>query len=170
MSGEHFAPYDPRWAAQGAREVGRVSRALGRAAIAVHHVGATSVPDLPAMPILDVIAAAEALDQVASARLRLLGHGFEPAAPGLYVVDDPITGTRRVELRCIAIGDAEAERLPAIFALLRARPALARAYHAAKCAAWIAHAGDATAYHAAKRAWMESVLDEALAFWRSRVV
>lgn len=167
-----FAEADPRWARQGARDVERVRRALGALVRAVHHVGGTSVPGLPALPVLDLLAEAESLERLIQARLRLLAHGFEPAGPRaedcrLYVVDDMITGERRVELRCYPAGHADAERIPALFALLRARPELARAYHRAKLAAWAEHQADEAAYRAAKYAWLERVLDEALSLWRA---
>jgi GrpB-like predicted nucleotidyltransferase (UPF0157 family) len=153
--------------------VERVRRALGALACAVHHVGATSVPDLPAFPVLDLLAEVESLDRLVQKRLRFLAHGFEeltdpqPEDCRLYVVDDLLTGERRVELRCYTAGHREAERIPALFALLRARPDLARAYHEAKLAAWAAYAADEAAYQACKRAWLERVVDEALASWRA---
>lgn len=130
------------------------------------------MPGLPASPVLDLLAEAECLDRLIQARLRLLAHGYEPVAPHpgdcrFYVVDDMLTGERQVELRCYPAGHPEAQRIPAVFALLRARPELARAYHRSKLAARAAHAADEAAYLAAKGAWLERVLDEALAFWRA---
>ena len=95
-----FIPSQGRWPARGAREAERVRRALGPACHAVHHVGATSVPDLPAMPVLDLVA--ELVAEMAShAALRLLAHGFR-AVPvdadcTLHVVEDPLTGPRHAE-------------------------------------------------------------------------
>jgi GrpB-like predicted nucleotidyltransferase (UPF0157 family) len=153
----------------------RVRRALGALVRAVHHVGATSLPGSSDSPVLDLLAEVETLERLVQARLRLLAHGFEPATAAahppdcrLYVVDDMLTGERRVELRCYPARHPEAERSPALFALLRARPDLARAYLAAKAAAREAHAADEAAYRAAKEAWLERVLDEALALWRTR--
>ena len=155
------------------RDVERVRRALGALARAVHHVGGTSVPDVPSLPVLDLLAEVESLDRLSQVRLRLLAHGFEPAEPHredcrLYIVDDLLTGERLVELRCYPAGHPEAERIPALFALLRARPDLARAYQEAKLAAWIGCARNEAAYHASKRAWLEHVVDEALTVWANR--
>lgn len=150
-------------------------RALGRVLRAAHHVGATSVPGLPAVPpVLDLVAEVETLEQLGPTRLRLLAHGFElakncPQDCQLYVVDDIITGERRVELRCYPAGHPEAAHAPAVFALLRARPDLAKAYHAAKRAARAEHGADETTYHTAKHAWLERLLDAALALERSAV-
>ena len=46
--------HDPGWAAQYADLERRVRRALGAVALRVEHVGSTSVPGLPAKPIIDV--------------------------------------------------------------------------------------------------------------------
>lgn len=169
-----YAVPEAGWAPRGMREVERVRQALGALVRAAHHVGATSVPGLPASPVLDVLAEVESLDRLAQARLRLrlLAQGFESAESHpencrLYVVDDWVTGERRIELRCYPAGHPEAERIPALFALLRARPDLARAYHDAKLAARAACAADETAYQAHKRAWLERLLDEAIACWRA---
>lgn len=47
-------PYQQRWADDGARLVARVRAALGPRALRVDHVGSTSVPGLPAKPIIDL--------------------------------------------------------------------------------------------------------------------
>ena len=52
-----LVPHDPRWVALGELECARVGELLGAAAVAVAHVGSTSVPDLEAKPILDIVAA-----------------------------------------------------------------------------------------------------------------
>lgn len=45
---------DPTWPEQFAEVAGRIADALGPAALAIEHVGSTSVPDLPAKPVIDV--------------------------------------------------------------------------------------------------------------------
>jgi GrpB-like predicted nucleotidyltransferase (UPF0157 family) len=47
-------PYQERWADDGARLIARVRTALGPRALRVDHVGSTSVPGLPAKPIIDL--------------------------------------------------------------------------------------------------------------------
>ena len=48
-------PYDPRWPEQFRREAEKIRAALGDRALAVEHVGSTSVPGLCAKPILDIL-------------------------------------------------------------------------------------------------------------------
>lgn len=48
-------PYDPRWPALFEVTAAELLRAVGRSILGVHHVGSTSVPNLCAKPILDVL-------------------------------------------------------------------------------------------------------------------
>ncbi len=50
-----LAEYDPRWPAQFSREERRIRKALGARALILEHVGSTSVPGLPAKPIIDIL-------------------------------------------------------------------------------------------------------------------
>lgn len=50
-----LCPYDPRWPDQFRREAEKIRAALGDRALAVEHVGSTSVPGLCAKPILDIL-------------------------------------------------------------------------------------------------------------------
>ena len=54
-----IADYDPTWPGRFRREEARVRAALGEAALSVEHIGSTSVPGLPAKPIVDILLAVE---------------------------------------------------------------------------------------------------------------
>lgn len=47
--------YDPAWPAQFQAEAGEIRKALGERALRLEHAGSTSVPGLPAKPIIDMI-------------------------------------------------------------------------------------------------------------------
>ena len=51
----HLAAHDPRWVRSYAREASRIRAALGDFALLLEHVGSTSVPDLAAKPIIDIV-------------------------------------------------------------------------------------------------------------------
>jgi GrpB-like predicted nucleotidyltransferase (UPF0157 family) len=56
--------YDPLWPQLFAREASRVRAALGVIALCIEHTGSTSVPGLPAKPIIDVLlVVAESADE-----------------------------------------------------------------------------------------------------------
>lgn len=46
--------YDPRWPEQFQQHAAILSRVLGSRALAIEHVGSTSVPELAAKPIIDI--------------------------------------------------------------------------------------------------------------------
>jgi GrpB-like predicted nucleotidyltransferase (UPF0157 family) len=47
--------YDPQWPGLYAREADRVRRVLGRRVVLLEHAGSTSIPGLPAKPIIDMV-------------------------------------------------------------------------------------------------------------------
>ncbi|HET8969162.1 MAG TPA: GrpB family protein [Gaiellaceae bacterium] len=50
----HLAEYDPAWPTLFEREAERIRSALGDRALRIEHVGSTSVPGLPAKPVIDI--------------------------------------------------------------------------------------------------------------------
>ncbi len=57
-----IVPYRPGWAAEFDAIAGRLSVALGSSALAIDHVGSTSVPGLPAKDVIDVQVRVASLD------------------------------------------------------------------------------------------------------------
>lgn len=52
-----LADYDPAWPQLFEREAARIRRVLGDRAVLVEHAGSTSVPGLPAKPLIDIVLA-----------------------------------------------------------------------------------------------------------------
>jgi GrpB-like predicted nucleotidyltransferase (UPF0157 family) len=50
-----ISDYDPSWPGWYEREEARIRAALGERVVRIEHVGSTSVPDLPAKPIVDIV-------------------------------------------------------------------------------------------------------------------
>ena len=50
-------PYDPKWPLQYACEEAKIRTALGDAVVVLEHVGSTSIPSMPAKPIIDILLA-----------------------------------------------------------------------------------------------------------------
>lgn len=49
------APYDKNWPMQFERERQRIQGAIGERALAIEHIGSTSIPGLAAKPIIDIL-------------------------------------------------------------------------------------------------------------------
>ena len=50
-------PYDPEWPRQYAVEERKIRAALGEGVVVLEHVGSTSIPSMPAKPIIDILLA-----------------------------------------------------------------------------------------------------------------
>jgi GrpB-like predicted nucleotidyltransferase (UPF0157 family) len=72
-------PHDPAWSTEFAALAAVLQHTLGKLAVAIHHVGSTSIPGIAAKPILDVdveLAPGATVD-AASAALAPLGYVSE---------------------------------------------------------------------------------------------
>ena len=68
--------HHPSWAALAADACQEARRVCGNRLADLQHVGSTSVPDLPAKPILDIAAAVATLDAIPELVQRLTGIGY----------------------------------------------------------------------------------------------
>jgi len=72
-----IADYDPRWPQLYVREAHAIAAALGPHALLIEHAGSTSVPGLPAKPVIDIVlAVADSADEESYA-LPLASAGYE---------------------------------------------------------------------------------------------
>jgi len=111
--------YDPAWPAWFAREAGRIRGAHGAAAIAIEHVGSTSVPGLTAKAIVDIVlAVADSADEAAYGP-ALEGAGY------VLVIREPDWHEHRMfedtaaHVHVFTAGDAEIARVVAFRDRLR---------------------------------------------------
>jgi GrpB-like predicted nucleotidyltransferase (UPF0157 family) len=77
---EPFTPvisdHDPAWALRFVELEGRIRAALGDAALAIEHIGSTSVPGLAAKPIVDVLVVVADVEDEPSYLPALVDAGF----------------------------------------------------------------------------------------------
>jgi GrpB-like predicted nucleotidyltransferase (UPF0157 family) len=69
--------YDPDWPRAYAEERDRIAAAIGDAALAIEHVGGTSVPGLPAKPVIDLMVGVEDIERAGPAVAGLINLGYE---------------------------------------------------------------------------------------------
>lgn len=66
-----IAPYNTNWPLQYEYEAQKIKKALKKTLVNIHHVGSTSVPELDAKPIIDIIAEVRTLNFEHNALLNL---------------------------------------------------------------------------------------------------
>ena len=126
--------YDPSWAEAFTQEAGQLRSALGPSALAIEHIGSTSVPGLAAKPVVDIVVAVRdlSLDSAEAAAVTSLGYESlgEGGVPGrLYFRK---RGGRRFNVHLTLLRSSLWEENLLLRDFLRAHPAEARAYEALK--------------------------------------
>lgn len=169
-----IADPDPAWAHQFEELAGALKSALGPLALAIEHVGSTSVPGLPAKPILDIDvvidspdqlpAVAEALGTVGYRHIGDLGIAGREAFTGdgaKVPTDGKGTLWPAHNLYVCAQDSAELAKHLAFRNALRARPDVAQAYAHVKRDLADQFVDDVYAYAEAKGYFVEGVLRSA---------
>lgn len=123
--------YDPAWPQQFERLRQGIQAAVGDAAIAIEHVGSTSVPGLAAKPIIDIDVIVPSRAGMAATIERLAGIGY------LHVGDlgiedreafEPPPGSPSHHLYACVRGGVALENHLKVRDYLRAHPGTAQAY------------------------------------------
>jgi GrpB-like predicted nucleotidyltransferase (UPF0157 family) len=154
-----LAEADPAWPAIFAGEAARLRAALEGHDAAVEHCGSTSVPGLPAKPILDILVGVAAPIDVASIAQALAPLGYEHApwagVPGHEVFGKGDPRTHLVHVVPLH-GDAW-KRMLAFRDALRRDPALAADYAILKRDLAARFSQNRAAYTDAKSRFVETV-------------
>ena len=161
---EILAP-QPRWPAEFAEIGARLRTALGPVALAINHIGSTSVPGLDAKDVIDIQVSVGSLDpsqlqpaiEAAGYHLRdglwsdhvPAGDDPNPKLWAKLMAAAPEDG-RRTHIH-IRVRGRPNERYPLLFRdFLRATPAAAASYALIKRELAVRHADDVDAYYAVK--------------------
>lgn len=157
-------PHDPRWEGLFRESARELRQALAGGILAVHHVGSTAVPRLPAKPILDLLVSVpdfEAARTLVPALARL-GYEFRPdeEIPDRYYFRR-LRGTARTHHLSLAEPASHHHRVTLAFRdALRRDPALAREYAALKLELARRHPRDRPAYLEGKSPFVRRVLED----------
>lgn len=155
--------YDPDWPSRYQRYRRALRNCLGRTARAIEHVGSTSVPGLPAKPIIDIQVSVTDLDDEARYVPPLEHAGLQlRSRDDLHRYFRPFRGRGRdVHVHVCAVGSAW-EREHLLFRdYLRTDSAARGVYAAAKREAAIKWADDGMAYTEAKSEVILTILEKA---------
>ena len=152
--------YDPEWQAAYEAERQRIATALGNTALAIEHIGSTSVPGLRAKPILDILVGVATLADWEKCHAPLVALGYDYAVnagiPNHYIFGRGRDETERTHLVHIVEHASPTWDSEILFRdALRSDPELCRAYVEAKEAAIRAAPTVRSEYNAHKSAFVQ---------------
>src|SRR3990167_1039196 len=78
-SHEQIVPYNPEWVDMYETEAAKLKEVFGDDLLGIEHIGSTSVPGLPAKPIIDIMVLIDSHENVSKLipRLQELGYPFD---------------------------------------------------------------------------------------------
>ncbi len=167
MAAKHVVvqPYDEKWPIDFAEISAEIRDALGDLALSIEHVGSTSVPGLPAKPIIDidvVIRGREALGAVIDALARIgYKHEGDQGIPGREAFKyEGKEHLRKHHLYVCAKDSAELKRHVAFRDYLRAHPGAVSEYGRIKEEGAALYPYDIDGYIAHKSPFIERIYRE----------
>lgn len=159
--------YNPSWPAAYEAEARRVRDALGDVLLELHHIGSTSVPNLPAKPVIDILAVVRSTADLDARDPQMRTIDYEPRGefhiPGRRYFTHGTDENRTHHLHAFPTGHHRIRDHLLFRDYLRAHPDAVRAYADLKQRLAAAHPRDIQAYCDGKEALIHDLIGRA---WR----
>ena len=165
--------HDPTWRRQFVAETERIRRALGQNVLAVHRIGSTSIPDILAKPIVDILVEVSRIERVEDHEGRMGHLGYEACGEyGIlgrrYFRKTGPDGRRAFHVHAVEAGSQHAREHNALRDYLLARPDIAREYSALKARLTAGTGSSSVDYQQAKAPFIKTTVADAVAWSRGR--
>lgn len=157
-------PYEPNWPLFFLAEKERLCVSLGKRILDVQHIGSTSIPGMPAKPILDIGVAVENFEEAVRCvpLLERLGYSYKGengiSRRHYFVKGDP----RTHHLHMLEATSEEWKNHLLFRDYLCGNPEAAQAYASLKQQLALRFATDREAYQAGKESFIHAVLQQAI--------
>ncbi|HET7579509.1 MAG TPA: GrpB family protein [Bacillales bacterium] len=165
MKKVEVVPYRPEWPGMFREEAEKIYAVFGNEPIHLHHIGSTSVPDLPAKPIIDLLGEVKMIENVDRFNQQLEGLGYEAMGefgiPGRRYFRKG-GDTRTHHLHIFAEGTSEVRRHLAFRDYLRHSPEKRKAYGRLKMKLAEQYPHNIEKYMDGKDPWIKEIEKEAL--------
>lgn len=164
MAGVVVSPYSAEWPRCFLAICEELLAVFSPIAVAIEHIGSTSVPGLAAKPVIDVLLGARSLGEVESKiePLAALGYAYirqyEDVLPMRRYFVKSSAASFRIHLHAVECGSRIWQQHLAFRDALRSDPALRERYQSLKLQLAETFADDKAAYSAAKDPFVQSVL------------
>jgi GrpB-like predicted nucleotidyltransferase (UPF0157 family) len=159
--------YDSRWPLAFAAASKEIAVALGENLLEIHHIGSTSIPNLCAKPVIDMLAVVADIETVDRHNSQMAALGYEAKGefgiPGrrFFRRDDP-PGVRTHQVHAFQNGSPDVDRHLAFRDFLRGHREIALQYGELKQKLAALHPNDIEAYMDGKDAFIKEIEVKAL--------
>jgi GrpB-like predicted nucleotidyltransferase (UPF0157 family) len=165
-------PHDRRWQNLFKDESQQLSIAFGDNAIAIHHIGSTSIPNIYAKPIIDILVEVKQIDRVDDRNTQIQTLGYEPRgefgiAGRRFFLKDDRAGMRTHHIHTFEFGSPQIDRHLAFRDYMRSHPEAAQKYSELKQQLAQQYPTDIEAYMDGKADFIAEIDRKALQ-WRSQ--
>jgi GrpB-like predicted nucleotidyltransferase (UPF0157 family) len=161
-------PYNPEWPCLFQAEATRLAEVLADEIVAIHHVGSTAIPGMPAKPTLDLLLVVRAIERIDAFNDAMIALGYQPRGengiPGRRYFVRHTQGVHTHHLHAYRQGHPNVARHLRFRDYLRAHPGEARAYGTQKERLAQQYPGDGRSYTEGKDAFVAAI-DRRAAAW-----
>lgn len=164
-------PHDRNWRSAFEMESQQIALALSDNPIVVHHIGSTSIPNIYAKPIIDILLEVKDIGKLGDRSSQLEALGYEAMGefgiPGRrYFRKNDGTGRRTHQIHAFEVGSPHVERHLAFRDYMTAHPEDAQKYSQLKRELAQRYPNDIIGYMDGKDGFIKEMELKALA-WRS---
>lgn len=158
-------PYDSAWAADYAAEAEGLAPVFGGNLVALHHIGSTAVPGLPAKPIIDILPVVADINQVEALNPQMVALGYiakgENGIPGRRYFRKGSDAHHTHHVHVFQVGSPEIAKHLDFRDYLRAHPEEMTTYGRLKTTLAAQFRTDPPAYTDAKTGFIAEILRKA---------
>lgn len=107
-------PYDQSWYERYRREAVKITELMGEQVVSIHHIGSTSIPDMKAKPIIDILVEVKNIEAIDELHDNMIKEGYLPKGENgiqgrrYFVKSVGVTHTHHVHM--FQTGNPEIER------------------------------------------------------------
>jgi GrpB-like predicted nucleotidyltransferase (UPF0157 family) len=151
----YFLEYDPDWPRQFSIIKSFLKDVFGDKAIQIEHIGSTSIPEMKAKPVIDVLIVVEKMEQFEKQKEKMVEAGYEWLEN--YIAPDSLIfyklgpeGEKLENIHILEVKAPKARQFIVMRDYLRTHPEKAKAYSEVKQKGFDLHPDDYPAYREVK--------------------